>query len=82
MLPLLLGEALVAHFDLKANRRESVLEVRGAYVEPGAGPVEVADAATGELSAMASWLQLDTIDVVGAGDFGSQLAKALQRPEL
>lgn len=76
VLSLLLGDALVGRFDLKANRRDSVLEVRGAYAEPGADPVEVAEAAVTELAAMASWLELDTIDLVGGGDLGSHLANA------
>ena len=75
VLPLLLGDRLVARFDLKADRKASTLRVRGAYVEPGADPAVVAASATTELAAMADWLGLDSVAVQRRGN----LAEALER---
>jgi len=58
VLPFLLGEAIVARVDLKADRKEGVLIVQAAHLEPGAEAAEVAPALAGELQAMARWLGL------------------------
>lgn len=58
VLPFLLGEAIVARVDLKADRKEGVLIVQAAHLEPGAEAAEVAPAPAGELQAMARWLGL------------------------
>ena len=42
VLPMLLGDELVARFDLKSDRKASALLVRGSYVEPGANVEAVA----------------------------------------
>jgi uncharacterized protein len=78
VLPLLLGDRLVARVDLKADRAASALLVQAAHAEPDAGvaPGEVAEALLGELRAMASWLGLDDVVVVGAGDLAPALSKA------
>jgi uncharacterized protein YcaQ len=79
VLPLLLGDQLVARVDLKADRAASALLVQAAHREPGDGvppPGEVAEALLAELRAMAAWLGLDDVTVVGAGDLAAPLSAA------
>ena len=75
VLPFLLGEELVARLDVKAERSDRVLRVRGAFGEPLRDPDEIAGPLAAELAAMAAWLGLDEVVVDRKGD----LAPALQR---
>lgn len=77
VLPLLLGDELVARFDLKADRRGGALLVRAAHIEPEADPEEVAAAAAGELVLLATWLGLDDVHVEGRGELAPALAAAV-----
>jgi uncharacterized protein len=77
VLPLLLGDRLVARFDLKADRQASVLQVRGAYVEPDADTEIVAVAAATELDALRDWLHLDRVAVARRGNLANALRRAL-----
>jgi uncharacterized protein len=77
VLPFLLADELVARVDLKADRARRVLVVRGAWAEPAIDVRHVAPALADELEAMASWLDLEMVEVVGNGDFSSPLAAAL-----
>src|SRR5690606_141401 len=69
-LPFLLGDQMVARVDLEAERKDSRLLVKAAWLEeepaPGArrkSVEEVAAALGKELRLMASWLGLDEVSV-------------------
>ena len=76
VLPLLLGDELVARVDLKSDRAAGALLVQAAHAEPGAPP-ETAEALAVELRRMAAWLGLDDVVDVGAGDLSPALRAAL-----
>jgi hypothetical protein len=78
-MPLLLGDALVARCDLKAERKAGRLQVRGAYLERGGRSREVAPAAAAELRALAEWLGLAQVSVGRRGDLAPALRAALAR---
>jgi hypothetical protein len=73
VLPLLLGDRLVARFDLKADRKTATLRVASAFMEPGVDPADVAAAAATELDAMRTWLQLRDITVARRGNLARRL---------
>jgi uncharacterized protein YcaQ len=77
VLPLLLGDALVARLDLKADRRASVLRVEGAWAEPDAKRGAVAAAAAAELDLLRVFLGLDGIHVGPRGDLATGLRAEL-----
>jgi uncharacterized protein YcaQ len=73
VLPFLLGDELVGRVDLKADRANRALLVQSAWAEPAVNEREVAAELMEELRLMASWLELDRIDVTGHGDLGPRL---------
>jgi uncharacterized protein YcaQ len=85
--PLLVGDALVGRFDLKADRASGRLLVQAAWLEPGLDskppprlqPGEVAEAAAPELAEMARWLGLGEVVVMPKGDLARELATAVPR---
>jgi uncharacterized protein YcaQ len=79
VLPLLVGDRLVGRFDLKTDRRDSALRVRGAYAESGADLDAVARAAVLELDTLRTWLQLEQIDVARRGNLAASLRRAMSQ---
>ncbi|QEC49035.1 winged helix-turn-helix domain-containing protein [Baekduia soli] len=74
VLPLLLGDRLVARVDLKSDRAGGVLRVQAAHAEPGA-PEETAEVLAAQLHRLSAWLGLGG-DVVARPHGG--LAPALR----
>ncbi len=91
VMPFLLGDALPARVDLKADRQRRRLLVLGAFAEPtvafdgrhrgrGSGRLPagtVAEELAAELSCLAGFLGLDGIDVTPRGDLSPLLAAAI-----
>lgn len=68
VLPFLLDGDLVARVDLKTNRRDNSLQVRGAFAEPEVDKKAVGRALRAELELVAGWLDLGDVVVVRNGD--------------
>ncbi len=73
VLPLLVGDRIVGRFDLKADRRASMLRVNAAHAEADVDPAEVAPLAAAELTAMARWLGLDEVTIERRGTMADAL---------
>lgn len=73
VLPFLLDGDLVARVDLKTDRRDNVLQVRGAFAETGTDPKQVGKALRAELETVATWLDLDDVVVARNGDLAGFL---------
>jgi hypothetical protein len=75
--PFLLGDELVGRVDIKADRKEKLLRVPGAFVEPGQDAGRVAPEMAAELRVMAEWLGLADVVVGNKGDLAVELRRAL-----
>ncbi len=75
VLPFLLGDTLVGRVDLKADRPGATLLVLGAYAE--AAPTRaIAGELAAELRQLATWLELDAIEVSDRGDLAPHLRRS------
>jgi uncharacterized protein YcaQ len=81
VLPFLHGDRIAARVDLKAERVDGTLAVKGAFAEPGVDVADTAAALATELATMAAWLGLDRVHVVDYGDLAPTLRAALASPE-
>jgi uncharacterized protein YcaQ len=75
VLPFLLGEKIVGRVDLKSDRDNSALLVKGAFAEEDA-PDGIAAELAAELALMAGWLGLERVVVEPNGDLAAELAAA------
>lgn len=73
VLPFLLNGDLVARVDLKTDRRDNALQVRGAFAEPEVDKVAVGRALRRELEHVAGWLDLDEVVISRNGDLWDHL---------
>nr|WP_298722727.1 crosslink repair DNA glycosylase YcaQ family protein [uncultured Steroidobacter sp.] len=76
VLPLLLGDRIVARVDLKAERRSGVLQVKGGSVEPGRAPERIVEPLAKQLSSLAAWLGLEDYTIVSRK---GELMRALRK---
>jgi uncharacterized protein YcaQ len=77
VLPFLVGDALAARVDLKADRGAGVLRVQAAHHETHADPGSTSDALAGALRQMAQWLGLTAVEVMEKGGLAGPLDRAL-----
>jgi hypothetical protein len=77
VLPFLMDDGLVARVDLKSDRKDGLLLVRGAFTEAGIDVEEVAVRLAPELVAMSGWLGLGEVAVHDNGDLAPVLGRQL-----
>jgi hypothetical protein len=68
VLPFMLDGALVGRVDLKTDRQQRRLLVKGAFAEPDVDKRHVGRALRQELELVAAWQGMDDIEVVKNGD--------------
>lgn len=73
VLPFLLDGDLVARVDLKTNRQANTLQVRGAFAEPDVDKTRVGRELRKELESVATWLDLDDLEVARNGNLHQHL---------
>jgi len=74
VMPFLLDDQLVARVDLKAEREQQRLLVKGAWFEPAArGNDDIAPALRQALERLATWLDLSQLEITANGDLGRAL---------
>jgi uncharacterized protein YcaQ len=76
VLPLLLGDRIVARVDLKSERQGGQLQVKGGSVESGIVPACVVEPLSEQLSRLAAWLGLEDYSVTSRK---GELMRALKK---
>ena len=74
VLPVLLGDRVVARVDLKADRQAGLLRVQAAHLEHGVDLDEATAALGAELLIMRRWLGLGGIEVATSGNMSQALS--------
>lgn len=77
VLPYLLDGHLVARVDLKSDRKNGRLQVKGAFAEDGVDRTAVSPRLAADLRATAEWLGAQEVEVHTNGDLAESLARAL-----
>ena len=77
VLPILWGDSVVGRVDMKADRQGGALMVQGSFAEPGVPEAALAEDLAPELHDMATWLELDRVEVLPRGDLASTLRDAV-----
>jgi uncharacterized protein len=77
VLPFLLDGELVGRVDLKADRKQGALLVRGSYVEEGRSAAAVAARLAPELRDMSEWLGLAELRLAKRGNLSAALRKLI-----
>ncbi len=77
VLPFRQGDEITARVDLKADRKVSILRVQSAFVEVGANRSRTANSLASELRALATWLDLEQVQVMKSSAFERDLADRL-----
>ena len=77
VLPFRQGDAITARVDLKADRKESILKVQHAHLESTADQSRTAESLAKELSSLATWLNLERVEIKKANAFEKALANEL-----
>ncbi len=75
--PFLMGEAIAARVDLKADRAAGRLLVQAAHLEPGAAEDETAAGLAGELRLLAGWQGLADVAVKQKGGLSAALSREI-----
>ena len=73
VLPFLLGDRLVARFDLKTDRQSGTLRVLAAHLEADASMTEIASAAALELGELARMVGTERVQVARKGNLSNAL---------
>ena len=73
VLPFMMDGDLVARVDLKTDRQDSTLRVKGAFAEIGVDKKAVANKLRDELELLAQWLEMDDVTIHPNGDLASHL---------
>ena len=63
VLPFMMNGEMVGRVDLKADRANGVLQAHSVHTEKGVKRSSINDALNAELRAMATWLQLDRVQI-------------------
>lgn len=78
VLPFVLGEEIVARVDVKTDRKDGILRVPAAHLEPGHDAGRVAQQLAAELHDLARFVGVDRVQVGRRGDLADTLRAAVK----